>query len=153
MSLPLIKLGLPPIPGPHSNIILSKDPSENHWNTFPKCQSITFKSVTVFWRHRRLIANLRDWSIITGRGGGGYKMEKSQVRNFFRPPPLLVSSPLLKDGNFLHPPPPPRLKLQAPQLKLPQTFCAPPPSFNMSFPPHPLCVQVKLHLLPPPPIL
>ena len=27
---------------------------------------------------------VRDWSLITGRGG--YKMGKSQVRNFLRPP-------------------------------------------------------------------
>ena len=31
-------------------------------------------------------SRVRDWSLITGRGG--YKMGKSWVRNFLRPPPL-----------------------------------------------------------------
>ena len=50
---------------------------------------------------------VRDWSLITGRGGG-YKMGKSRVRNFLRPPTQdgvkLFAPPLLKSGNFSHPP-------------------------------------------------
>ena len=49
---------------------------------------------------------IRDWSLITG-SGGGYKMGKSQVRNFLHPPPpqqdsqtFLRPPPLLKSGNF-----------------------------------------------------
>ena len=52
----------------------------------------------------------RDWLLITGRGG--YKMGKSQVRNFFAPPippqervKRFAPPPLLKSGNFLRPPP------------------------------------------------
>ena len=44
-----------------------------------------------------------DWSLITGRGGGGgYKMGKSQVRNFVYPP--LSAPSLVKGGNSLCPP-------------------------------------------------
>ena len=41
---------------------------------------------------------IRDWSLITGRGGD-YKMGKSRVRNFLRPPP--------QDKVKLFAPPPP----------------------------------------------
>ena len=53
---------------------------------------------------------VRDWSLITRRGGGGYKIGKLRVGNFLRPPPsrqgkhFLRPPPLLKDGNFLRPP-------------------------------------------------
>ena len=30
---------------------------------------------------------IRDWSLITGRGGGGYKIGKLRVWNFLSPPP------------------------------------------------------------------
>ena len=50
---------------------------------------------------------IRDWALITGRGEG-YKMGKSQVRNFLRPPPQdrvkLFVPAILKDGNILRPP-------------------------------------------------
>ena len=39
---------------------------------------------------------LRDWLVITVRGGGRYKMGKSRSETF--------CTPLLKSGNFLHPP-------------------------------------------------
>ena len=55
---------------------------------------------------------LRDWSLITrkGGGGGGYKMGKPGVQNFLTPPPpqdriKLFVPPLLKSGNFMRPPP------------------------------------------------
>ena len=79
---------------------------------------------------------LRDWSLITGREGG-YKIGKSQVRNFLRPlPPSRQSKtclppPLLKSGNVLLPPPPPPpsvwLKLQATVYKTTPTVFVPPP--------------------------
>ena len=34
------------------------------------------------------LRQLRDWSLITGRGGGGYKMGKSRVWNFLHLNPL-----------------------------------------------------------------
>ena len=42
-----------------------------------------------------------------GEGGGGYKMGKSRVRNFLRPPSRqgkTFRAPLLKSGNVLRPP-------------------------------------------------
>ena len=59
---------------------------------------------------------IRDWSLITGRGG--YKMGKSWVRNFLHPAPPKdrvkpFASPLFKSGNFSRPPPAIWLKLQA----------------------------------------
>ena len=65
------------------------------------------------WRNFRQLdkwccSAIRDWSLITGRGGG-YKMGKSRVRNFLRPPPSrqgkTFRNPLLKSGNFSCPPP------------------------------------------------
>ena len=51
---------------------------------------------------------IRDWSLITGRGGG-CKMGKSRVRNFLHPPPQdrvkLFVPPLFKSENFSCPPP------------------------------------------------
>ena len=103
----------------------------------------------------------RDWSLITGRGA--YKMGKSQVRNFLRPPSRqgkTFPAPLLKGGNFLRPPQSLWLTLQAPILKLSQSFLCPPPppfstakTFSVT-----LFVGVKLHLAPccfvaPPPSL
>ena len=92
---------------------------------------------------------VRDWSLITGMGGGGaYKMGK-----------MVDSKPSatpLKTVKLFAPPPPPSLwrKLQAPVLKLPQNLlCPPPPPFSMaktlSAPPL-LYVGVKNHLRLPP---
>ena len=62
-------------------------------------------------------------------GGGGYKMGKSRVRNFLRPPSRqgkTFCAPHLKSGNFCVPPSICRLKLQATHKNNPKTFCAPP---------------------------
>ena len=81
--------------------------------------------------------DFRDWSLITGRGG--YKMGKSRVK--------LFAPPLLKSGNFSHPPLQYGFKLL--RKNYPKTLCAPPPpsAWLKLFPP-PLFVEVKLHPLP-----
>ena len=53
--------------------------------------------------------NIRDWSLITGRGGGGLQNGKIAGPKLFAPPPpqdrvKLFAPPLLKSGNFLCPP-------------------------------------------------
>ena len=49
-------------------------------------------------------ALLRDWSLITGRGG----LQNGKIAG-----PKLFAPPLLKSGNFTRPPPTIWLKLQA----------------------------------------
>ena len=55
---------------------------------------------------------MRDWSLITGRGG--YKMGKSMARNFLPPPPS-------SKGKTFHAPPPTfkEWKLFVPNLQPP----------------------------------
>ena len=90
----------------------------------------------------RALQTLRDWSLITGRGG--YKMGKSRVRNLLRPPPppqdrvKLFAPPLLKSGNFSRPPynmaktssfrikTTPKLFVPPPPFSMAKTFSAPP---------------------------
>ena len=62
------------------------------------------------------VKRLRDWSLITGRGGG-YKMGKLRVRNFFCPPPSprqgkTFHAPPFKEWKPFTPPPTIWLKLQ-----------------------------------------
>ena len=76
---------------------------------------------------------LRDWSLITGRGGG-YKIGKSQVRNFLRPLPpsrqskTFCAPPPFKEWKRFAPSPPPSvwLKLQATVYKTTPTVFVPP---------------------------
>ena len=102
----------------------------------------------------RRCANIRDWSLITGRGGG-YKMGKSRVRNFLRPPPQdrvkLFVPPLFKSGNFTRPPPPYNMaKTSSYRIKTtPKLFVAPPPSEWLKLCPPALFIGVKLHMPPP----
>ena len=72
---------------------------------------------------------MRDWSLITAKGGGGYKMEKSMARNFVRPPP--------QDRVKLSVPPPLLKSRKCPIFSMAKTFSAPPPF-----------VGVKLHTAP-----
>ena len=54
------------------------------------------------------VTNIRDWSLITGRGG--YQMGRSRVQNFLHPPPFkakTLSAPPPFLGVNLHMPPPP----------------------------------------------
>ena len=79
---------------------------------------------------------LRDWSLITGRGGG-YKMGKSRVRNFFAPPPSqdrvkLFTPPLLKSGNCSRPPYN-MAKTSSYRVKTTQNFLCPPFSTANTF--------------------
>ena len=37
---------------------------------------------------------VKEWSLTTGRGGGGYKMGNVRVRNFLFPPPQDRVKPL-----------------------------------------------------------
>ena len=100
--------------------------------------------------------SLRDQSLITGRGG--YKMGKSRVRNFLRPPPpplktgLNFSRPptLLKSGNFSRPPPPAynMAKTSSYCVKTTSKLFMPAPSASLKLPPPPLFVGVKLHVHP-----
>ena len=97
--------------------------------------------------------HLRDWSLITGRGGG-YKIGKSRVRNFLRPPPQdkvkLFTAPLLKSGNFLHPPPYNMAKTSSYCVRTtPKLLRPPPPSAWLKLCPPPLFIGVKLHVAPP----
>ena len=91
-----------------------------------------------------IILYLRDWSLITGRGGG-YKMGKSRVRNCLRPLPRVK----------LFAPPPP--------YKEYSLFASLPPSFNMAktssysikttpklFVPPPFCMAETFPAPPPP---
>ena len=57
-------------------------------------------------RFPNLLSFLRDWSLITAKGG--YKLGKSGVRKLVVPPPSRQGKtfcvPLLKSGNILRPP-------------------------------------------------
>ena len=89
---------------------------------------------TDFTQYKGLVINY--WEGGGGGGEGGYKMGKSQVRNFLCSPPQdrvkLFVSPLLKSGNFLHPLSI-WLKLQATAYKLPQNLLCPPFSMANTF--------------------
>ena len=106
-----------------------------------------------------LFCRIRDRSLITWMGG--YKMRRSRVQNFSRPPSRLgktFCAPPFKGWKLFAPPLPPSLWLK-PQLKLHRNFlCPPPPSAwpKLVVPPF---VGVKLHLptalpfcSPPPPL-
>ena len=97
--------------------------------------------------------HLRDWSLITGRGGPT-KWENRGSETFSPPPPQdrvrLFAPPLLQSGIFSCPPTI-LLKLQATHKNYPKTFCAPPPppsAWLKKLPPT-LFVGVKLHVPPP----
>ena len=74
---------------------------------------------------------LREWSLITGRGGGGYKMGKSLVQNLLCPPTTMTrtSSSRVKTTP----------KLLCPPCSMAKKNSAP------------LFEGIKLHLPPPPP--
>ena len=90
----------------------------------------------------------RDWSLFTGKGGGGYKMGKPRVQHVLPPPPppqegVHFWDPSSFEGwKLFAPPPPPHasvwLKLQAPITKLLQNVLCPPlppphpPTFSMA---------------------
>ena len=99
------------------------------------------------------LVQLRDWSLITGRGG--YKMGKSRVRNFLRPPPSrqgkIFRAPPFKEWKLFAPPLQYGYNFKLPCKNYPKTCCAPPSAWLKLFAP-PLFVGVKLHV-PPPPVL
>ena len=80
---------------------------------------------------------LRDWSLITGRGG----LQNGKIAG----PKLVAPPPPSRQGKFFPPPSPPFkgwkpfapsppsiwLKLQTPVLKLPQNFFVHPPHFSI----------------------
>ena len=96
--------------------------------------------------------SLRDWSLITGRGGG-YKMGKPRVRNFLRSYPQdrvkLFAPPLLKRGNFSRPPPYNMAKTSSYRIKTTPKLFVPPLQHGQNFFRPPLFVGVKLHVPPP----
>ena len=55
--------------------------------------------VTLMYTGCESLLPVRDWPLISGRGG--YKMRKSRVRNFLRPPP-----PTSRQGKTFRAPPP-----------------------------------------------
>ena len=95
--------------------------------------------VILVWEFNSWFRNLRDWSIITGRrggGGGGLQNGKNRVK-------LFCALPFKGGGNFLRPtfsmaktscyrikttP-----KLVVPSLSTGKTFCAPPFSYGLNF--------------------
>ena len=83
--------------------------------------------------------DLRDWSLITRRGGG---LQNWKIPTHSRQGETFCTAPLLKDGNFLRPPSV-CLKLQASELKQLQSFLCPPPPLTSAwlklFPPPPFC--------------
>ena len=96
---------------------------------------------------------LRDWSLITGRGG--LQNGKIAGPKLFAPPPQdrvkLFAPPLLKSGNISCPPYN-MAKTSSYRVKsTPKLFVPPPSAWLKLFPP-PLFVGVKLHV-PPPPVL
>ena len=97
--------------------------------------------------------DLRDWSLITGRGG--LQNGKIAGPKLFAPPlqdrVKLFAPPLFKSGNFSCPPYNMAQHFKLPRKSYPKTFCAPPSAWLKLFPPT-LFVGVKLHV-PPPPVL
>ena len=96
---------------------------------------------------------LRDWSLIMGRGG--YKMGKSRVRNFLRPPSRQGKTfrppPLLKSGNFSCPPAYNKAKTSSYHVKTtPKLFVPPPFSMAKTFSAPPFR-RGKTSRAPPPP--
>ena len=96
---------------------------------------------------------IRDWSLITGRGG--LQNGKIAGPKLFAPPPQdrvkLFAPPLLKSGNFTRPPYN-MAKTSSYHVKsTPKLFVPPPSEWRKLFPP-PLFLGVKLHV-PPPPVL
>ena len=94
---------------------------------------------------------LRDWSVITWRGG--YKMGKSRVRNFLHPPSQqdkTFRAPFLKSGNLLRPPFLKSGNLLRPPFLKSGNFLRPP--FNMAKTSS-YCIETtsKLFVPPPPP--
>ena len=122
----------------------------------------TFEQIRLKSHNRLVSVQVQAWTAQTGQGlvinygeGGGYKMGKSWVRNFLRPPPpsrqgkTFCPPPLLRSGKFSCPPTK-WLKLQASAYKLPQHLLCSPFSMakTISAPP-PIFVGVKLHMPPP----
>ena len=108
-----------------------------------------FNFVLLLFLHKTI--PLRDWSLITRRGGG-LQNGKIAGRNFCAPPPS-------RQGKTFRPPPFKEWKLFATPLKYglnfkllrknyPKTFCAPPSAWLKLFPSPPLFVGVKLHVPP-----
>ena len=94
---------------------------------------------------------VRDWSLITRRGG--YKMGKSEVWNFLRPPQdrvKLFAPPTFIEWKLFAPPPPFSMaKISSYRLKTtPILFVAPPPSAWLKLPP-PLLRRGKPSHAPP----
>ena len=92
---------------------------------------------------------LRDWSLITGRGG--LQNGKIAGPKLFAPPPSrqgkTFRAPLLKSGNFTRPPYN-MAKTSSYRVKTtPKLFVTPPSEWLKLFPP-PLFVGVKLHVPP-----
>ena len=107
------------------------------------------RNILSVWLPFGMLHVVRDWSLITGRGGL-QNGKKSRVRNFLHPP--------TQDGKSFRAPPFKEWKLHAPPLQYgsnfklprknyPKTFCAPPFRMAKTFPPPP--VGVKLHVPPP----
>ena len=90
----------------------------------------------------RMKINLRDWSLITGRGG----LQNGKIAG----PKLFAPPPPFQDGVKLFAPPPPPFeewKLFAPPFNMARTSSFPP----FLPPPPPPFVGVELHMPPPPP--
>ena len=98
------------------------------------------------------VSKVRDWSLITGRGG--YEMGKSRVRNFLTPPPSrhgkTFCAPPFKEWKLFAPPPYNMAKTSSYSVKtIHKMFVPPPPSAWLKPFPPPLFVGVKLHVPPP----
>ena len=108
----------------------------------------------VLFKKRRNTPSLRDWSLITGRGGG-LQNGKIAGPKLFAPPPQdwvkLFAPPLLKGRNFLRPP---NTMAKTSSFRVKnylKTFCAPPPAWLKLFPPPPFRRGKTPHA--PPPVL
>ena len=101
-----------------------------------------------------IVLLIRDWSLITGRGG--YKMGKLRVQNFLRPPPSrqgkTFRAPPFKEWKLFTPPPYNMAKTSSYHVKTTPKLFVPPPSAWLKLFRPPLFVGVKLHV-PPPPVL
>ena len=93
---------------------------------------------------------IRDWSLITGRGG--LQNGKIAGPKLFAPPPQdrvkLFAPPLLKSGNFSRPPYN-MAKTSSYCVKTTLKLFVPPPSAWLKLFPPPFFVGVKLHVPPP----